>query len=53
MATPILLAYWYPPGFRLAHALELTVDSFAQAYLYAQLLFIAPVARSETLTERQ
>lgn len=39
-ATPILLAYWYPLPFRLVHALELTVDSFAQAYLYTQLLFI-------------
>lgn len=39
-ATPILLAYWYPLSFRLAHALELAVDSFAQAYLYAQLLFV-------------
>lgn len=38
--TPILLAYWYPLAFRMAHALELIIDSFAQAYLYAQLLFI-------------
>lgn len=38
-ATPILLAYWYPLSFRLVHALELAVDSFAQAYVYAQLLF--------------
>jgi len=39
-ALPILLAYWYPPVFRLAHALELAVDSFAQAYIYTQLLFV-------------
>ena len=39
-ATPILLAYWYPLSFRLVHALELVVDSFTQAYVYAQLLFV-------------
>lgn len=48
-ATPILLAYWYPLSFRLAHALELAVDSFAQAYVYAHLLFVPPAAAEDTL----
>jgi hypothetical protein len=44
-ATPILLAYWFPLAFRLAHAFELTVDSMAQAFLYAQLLWVPLGAR--------
>ena len=49
-ATPILLAYWYPIPFRLAHALELAVDSFAQAVVYAQLLFTPQHAAGEART---
>jgi len=45
-ATPILLAYWLPLTFRLAHAVELTVDAFVQAYLYTQLLAIPVRAES-------
>jgi hypothetical protein len=39
-ATPILLAYWFPLSFRLIHAFELAIDSFAQAYIYARLLYV-------------
>ena len=39
-ALPILLAYWYPLAFKIPHAIELAVSSFAQAFIYAQLLFL-------------
>jgi len=39
-ATLIFQAYWYPLGLRIPHAVELFVDSFAQAYLYVLLLFV-------------
>lgn len=40
VATLMALSYWLPLNLRLAHGVELTVDSFAQAYLYVRLLFV-------------
>lgn len=38
--VPMILGYWLPVAVRLPHAVELAIDSFAQAYIYAQLLFV-------------
>jgi hypothetical protein len=52
-ATPILLAYWYPLSFRLAHSLELAVASFSQAYVYAHLLFVAPAGPAGNASQKE
>jgi hypothetical protein len=49
---PMIMGYWLPSGLRVPHALELTIDSFVQAYLYTKLLLppqgdSAELARAE------
>lgn len=39
-AVPLIQGYWLPLGLRIPHAVELTVDSFIQAYVYARLLVV-------------
>lgn len=44
--VPMIVGYWLPFAVRLPHAFELSIDSFAQAYIYTQLLYIAGEDRS-------
>jgi hypothetical protein len=50
----ILQAYWLPLlAVRIPHGIELLVDSFAQAYLYALLLYAPPSAVPGLNAERR
>ena len=50
----ILQAYWLPLlAVRIPHGIELLVDSFAQAYLYALLLYAPPSAVPRLDAERR
>jgi hypothetical protein len=50
----ILQAYWLPLlAVRIPHGIELLVDSFAQAYLYALFLYAPPSAVPELNAERR
>ena len=50
----ILQAYWLPLlALRIPHGIELLVDSFAQAYLYALLLYAPPSAVPGLNAERR
>lgn len=50
VALPMIMAYWLPVSLRVPHGIELIIDSFAQAYIYVQLLFL-PVAQCRSSCE--
>jgi hypothetical protein len=47
----IVQAYWLPLGLRIPHAIELMVDSFAQASFYIGLLFSLPPSSPNQATK--
>jgi|GEM_PF-1425437 len=49
----IVQAYWLPLGLRIPHAIELLVDSFAQAGFYVWLLFLLPAGSAQPVLKQK